>query len=649
MNGISVSRRIGAISLVAVIGFLMVFGVVYWKQAQQQAVLDVQQRAAEKLALAKNISEGFLNARRREKDFLLRLDADYIAKHADVVAALHADLGRLTDLADADEADHLTTLDTRIGAYDAQFVRVADLLQVLGLDEKSGLQGSLRAAVHDAEELIKQHASDDLMVKLLMMRRHEKDFIMRVDPKYIGRLGDRIAEFKDMLAEKPLDSAVKADITAALDVYNRDFGAFADATLERENQIEALSEAFAAAEPAMEELRARIEADYDAATAEFDRINADAYVITLVLIALIALVCVVLGVVVGRSVSRPVTRLTERMRELAEGDKTVEIPNTGGADEIGAMARAVLVFKENMIRNDELAAEQEEQRAERERRAKKVDEITRTFDEQVRDMLRAVGTASQQLDAAARSMLDISTRTTDQASLVATASTEASTNVQTVATATEELGASIQEIGSRVSDSSRMAAEAEDQARTSSEAVVSLEATAGEIGQIVTLIQDISEQTNLLALNATIEAARAGDAGKGFAVVASEVKSLATQTGKATEQIANQISRIQEESTRSASAIRRIAETVSALRESASGIAAAVEEQSSATQEISRSVQEAAIGTESVTENIGHVDNGARETGASAQQVQATSTEVGRQSDALSRMVADFLDQVRAA
>lgn len=649
MNKLSVTQRIAAISIVAVIGFVFVVGIILWGHDRQNTVQIDQQQATQKLALTKSVSEGFLNARRREKDFLLRLDSSYVAKHADVLAGIFSDLEELATLTDTQEAALIETLKARVDAYEMQFKLVADALVKLGLDESSGLRGSLRGAVHAAEELIKQHATDDLMVKLLMMRRHEKDFIIRKDPKYVGRLGDRIGEFEGILAEKPIAETVKADITAALEIYRRDFAALAAATLDNETQIAALSDTFAQAEPVMDELRGKIEADYEAARTAFSSVTEDAFNITVALVAVIALICVALGLVVGRSVSRPVNNLTTRMRALADGDKLVEIPNTDASDEIGEMARAVLIFKENMIRNDELAAEQEVQRAERERRAQAIEDMTRSFDDQVREMLQAVAEATTELDAAAQAMLQTSQETTGLATLVANASTEASSNVQTVATATEELGASIGEIGGRVNDSSRMATEAEDQARASTEAVVGLESSAQEIGKVVTLIQDIAEQTNLLALNATIEAARAGDAGKGFAVVASEVKGLATQTSKATEEIAGQISRIQQESGRSAEGIRRIAETISRLREVSAGIAAAVEEQSSATQEIGRSVQEAAVGTQDVSENITKVDVGAQETGSSARQLQATSTGLAKQSEALRRLISAFLDDVRAA
>jgi methyl-accepting chemotaxis protein len=412
MSRLSVTQRIAAISLVAVTGFLLILGGVFWAHVEQQDVTARQQRATEKLALAESVTVGFLNARRREKDFLLRLDAKYVAQHADVVARLQADFEALAGLADGNEPALLTQLQDRIAQYEAEFVAVSQAITALGLDEKSGLQGRLRKAVHGAETLIKQHASDDLMVKLLMMRRHEKDFIIRQDPKYVADLDSRIAEFTAMLSDKPVDAAVKAEIIAALDAYRTDFGDYSAAVLANMEKTAALSKTFASAEPIMDELRTGIEAAYQAAGEDFDRISQEAFLITLTLIIVIASGCLALGLIVGRSVSRPVAGLTGRMRALAGGDKTVEVPHTEAADEIGEMARAVLVFKENMISNDEMAAEQEAQRAARERRAQAIEKITGTFDSQVRGMLDVVARATRELDTSAKSMLAISEQTT---------------------------------------------------------------------------------------------------------------------------------------------------------------------------------------------------------------------------------------------
>ncbi|GJE42843.1 methyl-accepting chemotaxis protein [Methylobacterium soli] len=359
--------------------------------------------------------------------------------------------------------------------------------------------------------------------------------------------------------------------------------------------------------------------------------------------------CGLAGLIVITAVTRPLGRITRALERLAAGDLDIAVEGTERRDEVGVLARALGVFRDNAAEARRLGALQAEEDAAKMRRAERLDAVTRSFETTATGLTEGLAAAATEMEATAHSMTGIAEGTNQQAVALAAASAQTSGNVQTVASATEELSISIQEITRQVARSAEIAASAVVSARDTDATIRDLAATAEKIGDVVAMISTIAGQTNLLALNATIEAARAGDAGRGFAVVATEVKELAAQTSRATDEISGQISAIQGATRGAVTAVRGIGETISGMADIATQVAAAMEQQGAATREIARNVQEAAHGTEQVTGNVGEVRRGAGETGSAATQVLGAARELATHSNTLGQTVRRFLGEVKAA
>jgi methyl-accepting chemotaxis protein len=645
---LKIGTKVLLISGIALVGFIVVFATVMVADMVRGDVRDTQEAALGELMTVQNLSEDFLNARRREKDFLLRKDQSYADKHVEVSQAIGEEIAALQQADNPSIVEPLKQLQTTYEDYAARFATIVDDSVRMGLTEEDGLLGKLRQSVHAVEEELKSQNDPQLEISMLMMRRHEKDFLARVDQKYVDKLTAERAHFAELLQQSLVPPAIKTKLADLATAYEAAFIELAGLRLDIDGKLGALSDRYAEAEPILAAVREDAHQRYQAAVDEMHQVDAIAR--TAMIATIIAVCTVILGLafLVGRGISRPIIQLAGAMERLSGGDKTVEVPVVG-TDEVAQMADAFGVFRENMIKAEALAAKEAEAQRLQAERGLAIQGLTAQFDHDVTEVLRTVSAAATELQSTATSMTSTAEETNRQAGVVSSASEEASTNVQTVAAATEELSASISEISGRVSQSAEIAGRAVAEAGRTNTQVQGLAEAAQKIGEVVNLISDIASQTNLLALNATIEAARAGEAGKGFAVVASEVKNLATQTAKATEEITGQISGIQNATRESVTAIQSIGLTIGQINEVATAIAGAVEEQGAATQEIARNVQQAAAGTQEVSANIAGVSDAATSTGAAAEQVLGAASELSQQSETLRQKVETFLAAIKAA
>ncbi|WP_271554915.1 methyl-accepting chemotaxis protein [Bradyrhizobium sp. CCBAU 45394] len=598
-----------------------------------------------------SLSQSFLESRQIASDFLRKPSEVLIKSHGENYQRQLEDLSRVeafvADLPGDGPLKLATSLRSVINLYATRFHNVVSAQRNLGFNEDDGFQGRLRKAAHAIEEQLTGLDQSRLTTLMLMMRRHEKDFILRGEDKYGDLLAERESEFETALAQSNLAAEVRSRILELIRTYKASFASFMVTQQALSDQVDDLGQNYQRVRPTLLKIMTAADASSEAAEGRSEEIRR-------ALIWVIGLATILVGLIAllfGQRIAKTVVSMTAAMRQLGEGRFDVVLPGIGRRDQLGEMAEAVEVFKLKARERAtvELEAKFEQDRAAAEQRKADIARLAGEFETAVGKVIDTVSSASTELEGSARSLTRTADHSRQLSASVATSSEDASTNVQRVAAAADEMARAIANIGRQVEQVADKAGEAVRKAKMSDERIADLAAAAERIGSVVQLIAAIAHQTNLLALNATIEAARAGDLGRGFAVVAKEVKSLATQTAHATDEINRHIGAIQAATNDSVGAIAEIGVTIGCISEIARTVVDSIGEQEITSKSIAGNVQEAAARTTSVAVSASEVTSGAMQTEEASKLVLTSAELLSEESARLKDDLNCFLAGIQAA
>jgi methyl-accepting chemotaxis protein len=509
------------------------------------------------------------------------------------------------------------------------------------------MRDAVQGAEDMLEELVEASAGDAapllrLQVAMAQMRRAEKDFMLRGDPADAAAVGGHASEFAEAVDAASLPQEKHDQLAAGATAYLRNFRELSDVLSDLSNQLEQLRGLADRLSASLEDLVGRIDAKRAARIAATEAAERNLLRVQSAGMAVAGLVMAALGLLIGRTIARRVTRLAAAMGLLASGQRDAAVPTAWMRDELGEMARTLGAFKDALVRNDYLAAEQAVDQTRR-RRQEAMNQCTHAFGNSISGVLGRLGTTSETVRNAAVLLNEVAERTEAGTRQTGRDAEESSQKLESVAAATAQLAASVTEISAQVGHAAMASSEAVERARQADGEMAALARCAEEIGGILSTISAIADQTKLLALNATIEAARAGDAGRGFAVVAGEVKRLAAQSAQATEDIARRVSGIRAATDAAVQEMHGMTEAIGRVDEIAIVIAAAVEQQGAATQQIAVSVQEVSQTTSRTSVAMAEVAQIARHTGDSSRAVLTTAGEIADVAGVLRRDVDDFM------
>lgn len=648
--------------------FLAFFGTfsLYQFNASSRAVADLADMSEDAL-LASELNADMAKAVRATLRYIASRSPEDNAEALDFINQVKAG-GEIAkqEIANPERVRNRDIIIAEIGSFETALAAVSTLyaerddlvtnkLDVLGPEVRKLITEINRTATEDNDPVTANFAAQ-AQENLLLGRLYMMKFLASNDEADFERLEKSFADFADRFkaldesVENPRRREILAEIEPMIGTYLEAARRVRDVIWERN----AIRDDTLLAKGAEISRQATLMKESAGVDAELIASETQSYLSSAmwqvgIACAITFLLAIALAFVIARAITKPLTMLVEDAQQLASGNTEVAFAEARRKDEIGVVAKSIAGFRDGVVERLRLEEEQQQEMAEREARNTRVSEAVVEFEQSAKQMLDTITAATGNLQNTASAMTETARGTNGQATMVASAAEEATTNVQTVAAAAEELSVSLAGVTSQVGHSADIAQKATDDAERTNRQIAGLANVAEDIGEVISLISTIAEQTNLLALNATIEAARAGEAGKGFAVVAAEVKELASQTGKATEEISSKISAIQSETREAVDGIQNIATTIQEINTVANSIATAVEQQTDATAEISQSVDQASQGTAEVSQSIVQVSEAAAETDRAAGTVVEAAETLSKQSEEMHIVIEKFLSTVKAA